>query len=288
MNASLIPRFAAVLLLGLSTAHAQTTPDERAVWASVETTWNHFAYGDLDDALADYEHWHRWGVDTPGLWSRADLREHEERNGQSGRIDDLRLEPVLIQVFGDAAVVHYIAHVTYVFNESEDRFPTASRWSDFRVRQGDRWLIVGGFREGMCQLVGEGERLPEEGNACHEPYRDVSDGSWPHETLTAAERARYVGSYAETLAPGMEPAPVQIWEADGVLHITAFPNDRWDEIHLVPMGDHTFAMGRFADGRLVEVYYPDTRGRFLESDGRLVGYEFITDGRVRSSGARTD
>lgn len=284
-----------LLALGIvCTARAQepsmTTPsmtaDEQAVWASVEATWQHFAAGDLDAALADYEHWHRWGIDDPGLWNRADLREHDVRGRSKGHIEDGRLEPVRVQVFGDAAVVHYIAHVTFVFEETGERFPETSRWSDFRIREGGRWVIVGGYRDGLCELVGEGERSPEGGKACREFQRDVSDGSWAHRTLTAGERARYAGTYAETLDPGMKPISSRVWEEDGILYITPLKWNRWDEIHLVPMGKHEFVQGRFEDGRLVEVYQPDTRVRFTEEGGRVVGYAFVSDGAVRSEAKR--
>lgn len=268
-------------------AQTTLTAQERSVWNSIETTWKHFISGDVDKAMADYEHWHRWGHSVAELWSAEDLRAYEMMGNTMGRVEDVHLEPVLIQVFDNAAIAHYTARGTYVTLETGERYPFASRWSDFRVRLDGRWVMVGGSRDGLCELVAEGEEVSERKKACRQRELNVTDGSWKHTSLSPDAMKAYIGSYEERLDEEAAPIPIDVWEDGGFLQITPLLNDTMEKLQLVPMGNHQFAMGRFEDGQLTTVYFPDSRIQFKEEGGKIVSYDFVSlEGDVSSTGTR--
>ncbi len=108
--------------------------------------------------------------------------------------------------------------------------------------------------------------------------------------LSPIEQARYVGSYrGKNLEP--EDAPeivVRVWQEGGRLHYRAGESgeraDTW--LHLVPLGEHRFAPGRYRGDRL-EAINPLGRMRFVVENGRVTGFEVLVEDQVRFSAQRT-
>lgn len=73
--------------------------------------------------------------------------------------------------------------------------------------------------------------------------------------LSVGDMQRYEGTYA------WGDEPVRVWVEDGLIRITPIPG--FDRMHLVPLGDHEFVQGLYRDGRLVEIYQPGVRVRFV-------------------------
>lgn len=93
--------------------------------------------------------------------------------------------------------------------------------------------------------------------------------------LSAAERNRYVGNYRP--APASRTA--EVWEKDGKLHFKpAAP--RAESIPLVPLGDHTFALGRYDRDELTTVVRPLLRLRFQIEDGHVSSLRLLRDGEA--------
>ncbi|MGK2934206.1 MAG: serine hydrolase domain-containing protein [Gemmatimonadaceae bacterium] len=103
------------------------------------------------------------------------------------------------------------------------------------------------------------------------PVRLVHAGEWPEVALSAAERARYSGSYRQ------DGVNVRVWEESGLLRIADFPGLEGGVVHLIPLGDHVFAFGRYEDGKLTRIYWPDGRLEFRMGAGRATGYIDRTD-----------
>lgn len=77
--------------------------------------------------------------------------------------------------------------------------------------------------------------------------------------LSPEEMRVYEGTYP------WEEEPLRVWVEDERLRIT--PIEGLDVVHLIPLGDDEFLQGLYQDGRLVEIYQPGTRVRFLVEDG---------------------
>ncbi len=113
----------------------------------------------------------------------------------------------------------------------------------------------------------------------------------PAVDLSPIEQARYVGTYrGKSLEP--EDAPeiiVRVWQEDGHLHYRAGESgvrtDTW--LHLVPLGEHRFAQGRYRGDRLEAIARPGRWWRFVVENGRVTGIEILVEDQVRFSAQRT-
>lgn len=114
--------------------------------------------------------------------------------------------------------------------------------------------------------------------------------------LTQEERARYVGTYGGE-SPDREDAErednpegvVRVWEEAGRLHFhVGEPGERMGmHFHLVPLGDHRFAIGQYRGDRL-EGVDPHVQIRFAVVDGEAAALEFGAAERVLFSARRAD
>lgn len=113
------------------------------------------------------------------------------------------------------------------------------------------------------------------------PVRPVAPGEWPEVVLPPEERVSYVGTYDH------DGARVRVWDEAGVLHISGFAGLAGDPIHLVPLGGHVFAFGRYEGRRLGKVYWPDDRIEFVVENGRATRFiDRTAGGHVFGTAAR--
>ena len=123
----------------------------------------------------------------------------------------------------------------------------------------------------------------------HEPMpkRPVdADNPWPLVPLSPSELSSYEGHYEEAAGfEGMMPVTIRTWVEGGILRSET---SNLGAIGLVPMGGHIFAAGRYVDGVLVEIYWPDERQVFDVENGRAVGYRVVSGTTELSSARRID
>lgn len=113
------------------------------------------------------------------------------------------------------------------------------------------------------------------------PVHLVDEGVWPEVMLTAAERARYSGIYEQ------DGARVRVLEESELLRLVGFPGLEGGMVHLVPLGEHVFAFGRYEGGRLTRIYWPDGRIEFRMGATHAIGYfDRAEDGHVFATGER--
>ncbi|MEE8551350.1 MAG: serine hydrolase [Gemmatimonadota bacterium] len=101
--------------------------------------------------------------------------------------------------------------------------------------------------------------------------------------LSPIEQAGYVGTYRE---PGGDV--VRVWQEGGRLHYRlGEPGERADRwLHLVPLGEHRFARGRYRGDQL-ETIDPLGRVQFVAEDGEATGLEILVEDQVQFSARRT-
>ncbi|HUF25540.1 MAG TPA: serine hydrolase [Gemmatimonadaceae bacterium] len=107
-------------------------------------------------------------------------------------------------------------------------------------------------------------------------------------SLTAEERHRYLGAFAET-----EEAPswlAHVQQEDGVLHLRITrPGGRaaatWS--HLIPLGAGVFAPGRYEGSRVAAVH-PHWRVRFTEAGVEATELRLVSRGDTLFAGRRVD
>ena len=150
---------------------------------------------------------------------------------------------------------------------------THSRGTPHRRALGDRLSLLSGL--GVA-----GNNMIWADDAATEPM-----------ALSEAARGRYIGTYRGQAPGGAGPVEVvgKVWEEDGHLHIRfgrLGESTDW-VFHLVPLGDHRFAHGRYVDGR-VEAVEEGVIERFLVEDGRVIGFEQVVEGQPSLSMTRAD
>jgi len=148
-----------------SSLAAQTLDrNQKAVWETVQARWNAWQKGDVDTMLTFYEpQYRRWNSGRPKLDSREDLAEAFRAVKSFERPVSVAFESIVIDVFGDAAVVHYISREIVTFTEDapivKDKKVKAGenvewpiRWSEFLIKKKGKWQIAGGSRDGTCSI----------------------------------------------------------------------------------------------------------------------------------------
>lgn len=93
--------------------------------------------------------------------------------------------------------------------------------------------------------------------------------------LTPTQRACYAGRYRAG------SRTVRIFEEGGWLQ-RRLPTAGAPAVALVPLGDHTFAMGRHEGDELSKIVLPLQRLRFVVEDGRATALELMHDGEERA------
>ncbi|HEX3197183.1 MAG TPA: nuclear transport factor 2 family protein [Propionibacteriaceae bacterium] len=156
-----------VLLAPASSAGAQQlSPRQREVWESVEARWHAWQGRNLEQLLLlHHARFHRWNPRTGTLQSRDSLPPQWRMMTRFETVDSVALEPVAIDLFGDAAAVHYISRETVrltaeappvVAGRAKAGVPqvVSIRWSDYLVKTKGRWLYIGGARINCSPLEG--------------------------------------------------------------------------------------------------------------------------------------
>ena len=237
----------------------------------------------------------RWGDEqiVPAEWVDESTRFHIEKTGSS---------PV---EYGDIAEAEhgygYLWHVDrYRFADGfEIEFAEASGNGGQRVfvvpdldllvvhltgrynQPGAQWQADRLFLEHLVPWARGVEALPPLPDPRH--FLDVDVEAWPQVDLSAAERGRYIGVYDH------EGKRTEVWEEDGLLRTTDLAEREGLAMHLVPLGDHVFAFGRYVEGRLLRIYFPQYRIEFEIDEGRASGYrEWREGGEVTARAERIE
>lgn len=132
----------AVLLFIAVPAHAQSSDDEVAVWATVEQQWRAAKRGDndwVDELLsADFV---GWPTDSPAPRNKASTRLWNDFNSRQTELLEFELYPQAIVIHGDMAVVHYLYTAANKAKGGDVEF-SSGRYSDILVRSEDGWRFV--------------------------------------------------------------------------------------------------------------------------------------------------
>ena len=134
---------ASVLLLGLTSTHAQETADDSAdVWAVIEAEWNADEKGDKkwpDRLLTD--DFSGWGNDSPAPRSKSSIKMWDRFSEQLGKMVAHELYPLSIVIHDDVAVAHYLYSSAFQAKDGEIDMSTG-RYTDVLVRADDGWKFL--------------------------------------------------------------------------------------------------------------------------------------------------
>ena len=135
-----------MLLLGIAgpvPLHAQEwSAAQKEIWRVEEETVAYIEKGDVEKIMSYIHQDYRGsGHGSPVPIDKTMFRKQAEQLVKTYPVRTLYLQPTAIQVFGNTAIVHYIATVT-VKSVDGNEVTSQSAYTDVFVKQGEKWLIV--------------------------------------------------------------------------------------------------------------------------------------------------
>jgi ketosteroid isomerase-like protein len=115
---------------------------QKEIWKVEEETVADIEKGDVEK-LMSYVHqdYRGSGHGSPIPIDKTIFRKQVERLVKTYPARSLFLQPAAIQVFGNTAIVHYIATITLKSVDGKEA-TSQTAYTDVFVKQGDKWLIV--------------------------------------------------------------------------------------------------------------------------------------------------
>ena len=115
---------------------------QKEIWKVEEETVADIEKGDVEKIMS-YVHpdYRGSGHGSPLPIDKTIFRKQAEQMVKTYPARSMFLQPAAIQVFGNTAIVHYIATITLKSVDGKEATSQAA-YTDVFVKQGDKWLIV--------------------------------------------------------------------------------------------------------------------------------------------------
>ena len=119
------------------------SPVQKEVWKNVEAYWDFFAKGDLE-GFASYYHadYRGWSNQDAMPSTKSTAKKFLEYGMKSSKTLVYSITPVVIQVYGNIAFVHYYYSSVDKAGDSPAK-TNSGRWTDILMKQGDKWVMIG-------------------------------------------------------------------------------------------------------------------------------------------------
>ena len=120
----------------------QRSDEQQEVWQSVEAYTEAFAQGNLEEFLSYFhEDFTGWNISDAVPRDKAFVRKAVGQAFLSQEMLWYHLTPLVIEVNGEVAVVHYYATWTRQ-GPAGSELTTKARWTDVLVKQGNQWVMI--------------------------------------------------------------------------------------------------------------------------------------------------
>ena len=120
----------------------QWSAEQQEVWHSVEAYTEAFAQGHLEEFLSYFhEDFTGWNIGDAVPRNKAFVEKAVSQAFLTQHMLWYHLTPLIIQVHGDVAVVHYYATWTREGLDGKE-LTTNARWTDVLLKQSGRWVMV--------------------------------------------------------------------------------------------------------------------------------------------------
>lgn len=193
--------FTLILLVSSATLAADDpsswSPAQAEVWRTVQARTDAWVRSDYEAYLSlHHERWRRFSMITSKLMSKDDVAHFWRGMKESETVLDIQLTPIAVEVYagGSAAIAHYVMMERLEWTAETRRrasgrlmekgrvYDVPARFSDVYVKEGDRWLYVGGYRDLTCDIMPESpfpcldiRAAAQQGAAADEPQRSPID-----------------------------------------------------------------------------------------------------------------
>ncbi len=131
---------------------------EKEVWSAIEGRFNSWKDNDFETYMA-YHHpeWKKWESRKNVLSTKQGMAEFWEMMKEEEECLEMEVTPIAIEILDDGktAIAHYTHTETFTYHGEDmpdgrtkgDTFKGTLRWSDFMVKENDKWLVLGGHRD---------------------------------------------------------------------------------------------------------------------------------------------
>ncbi|MBC2839722.1 DUF4440 domain-containing protein [Robiginitalea sp. SC105] len=131
---------------------------EQEVWNAIESRFKAWKDNDFDTYLAYYHpEWKRWASGKDELTTKEEIAGFWAIMKEQEECIEMEVTPISIRLSNDgrSAIAHYTHTETFIY-QGEDKpdgrtkgntFKGTLRWSDFMIKENEKWLVIGGHRD---------------------------------------------------------------------------------------------------------------------------------------------
>ena len=131
---------------------------EQDVWKAIEGRFESWKENDFKTYM-DYYHpqWKRWSSRKNHLMTKEELAGFWEIMKRDEECLEMEITPVAIELLDDgkSAIAHYTHTEIFTYHGEDmpdgrtkgNTFKGTLRWSDFMVKESEKWLVIGGHRD---------------------------------------------------------------------------------------------------------------------------------------------
>jgi ketosteroid isomerase-like protein len=167
---AIAPTFLVALVVLAEDDQSKWSPAQVEVWRTVEARTDAWVQNDYEAYLAlHHERWRRFSMITSELLSKDDVARFWKGMKDSEKTHSIELTPIAVEVYADgtAAIAHYVMlemvewtaetqrRASGRLMEKGRKYRVPARFSDVYVKEDDRWLYAGGYRDLTCDIMPE-------------------------------------------------------------------------------------------------------------------------------------
>lgn len=120
----------------------QWSTEQREVWTSIEKGWSAWVNKDLNEQmLVVHPRYHGWWSKDPLPTSKASVKKWASYYYKTMSSIVHELTPVVIDVHGKVACVHYFFKAAYVDADGQHKLDYG-RWTETWLKEGKQWRLI--------------------------------------------------------------------------------------------------------------------------------------------------
>jgi hypothetical protein len=131
---------------------------EQEVWKAIEGRFKSWKDNDFESYMNyHHPHWKKWASRKNHLTTKEEIANFWEIMKREEECLEMKITPIAIEILDDGrtAIAHYTHTETFNYHGEDmpdgrtkgNTFKGTLRWSDFMVKENEKWLVIGGHRD---------------------------------------------------------------------------------------------------------------------------------------------
>jgi hypothetical protein len=131
---------------------------EIEVWKAIEGRFMAWKESDFETYISfHHPQWKKWSSGKNHLSTKEEIASFWETMKSEEECLEMEITPIAIEILNDgkSAIAHYTHTETFTYTGEDmpdgrtkgNTFSGTLRWSDFMVKENEKWLVIGGHRD---------------------------------------------------------------------------------------------------------------------------------------------